>query len=229
MAPITVEITPDTVWMAEDTADLIPSQAEITISLQFSQMNRNGRVMMSTAPCMMEPKSITAVCTTLQMPSHTPCRCVHRLENHVFKVSTIEPIPLQTVFHRFPNHSVMAPQFWMMAMIPAMAAATAAMMPMMGSMEIFNAPIATEMAAITGVSAVNAARSAPRMMTKFCTGPGRRSNHPPMAVITETRDGRMALASPVYVLYTLINAMVSVIYCKYRLFPTCHVNFWSVI
>ena len=41
------------------------------------------------------------------------------------------------VFQRLPNHSVMAPQFWMMAMIPAMAAATAAITAMIGRREIF--------------------------------------------------------------------------------------------
>src|SRR5699024_10471899 len=126
IAPMMLEITPEMADSTELTVSLIPFQTEMTISLQFSQINRNGSVMMSTAPWIVEPSSITAVCTTLQMPFQTFCRCVQRLENHVFTLSIMVPIPVQMVFHRFPNHSVMAPQFWMMAIIPAMAAATAA-------------------------------------------------------------------------------------------------------
>src|SRR5699024_5998657 len=130
IAPIMLEITPEIADSTELTVFLIPFQTEVTISLQFSQINRKGSVMMSTAPWIMEPSSITAVCTTLQMPFQTFCRCVQRLENHVFTLSIIVPIPVQMVFHRFLNHSVMAPQFCMMAMIPAMAAANAAITAM---------------------------------------------------------------------------------------------------
>ena len=82
-----------------------------------------------------------------------------------------------------------------MAMIPAMAAATAAIMPMIGSREIFSAPTATDMAAMTGVSVVKATRSAPKIRTKFCTGPGSFSNQPLMAETTATKGGRIAFAS----------------------------------
>ena len=142
----------------------------------------------------MEPSSITAVCTTLQMPFQTFCRCVQRFENHVFTLSIMVPIPVQMVFHRFPNHSVMAPQFWMMAIIPAMAAATAAITAMIGRREIFNAPTDTAKAAITGVNAVKAASKAPRMTIKFCTGPGSCANHPLTVWITLTSGGRIVLA-----------------------------------
>src|SRR5699024_4185852 len=126
IAPVILEITPEIADSTELTVSLIPFHTEVTMSLQFFQINRNGSVMMSTAPWIIEPSNITAVCTTLQMPFQTFCRCVHKYENHVFTLSIMVPIPVQMVFHRFPNHSVMAPQFWMMAIIPAMAAATAA-------------------------------------------------------------------------------------------------------
>src|SRR5699024_10322134 len=61
-----------------------------------------------------------------------------------------------TVSQSWPNRSVIAPQFFTMAMIAAMAAATPAMMPITGSSEILSAPNATESAAITGVRAVKA-------------------------------------------------------------------------
>ena len=100
------------------------------------------------------------------------------MENHVFTLSIMVPIPVQMVFHKFPNHSVMAPQFWIMAIIPAIAAATAAITAMIGRREIFNAPTETAKAAMTGVSAVKAASRTPRMMIKFCTDPGSCWNHP---------------------------------------------------
>lgn len=100
-----------------------------------------------------------------------------------------------TVCHRFPNHSVIAPQFCTMAMIPAMAAATAAITAMIGRSEMLSAPKDTARAAMTGARAVNAAISAPRMIMKFCTGPGRLENHSLTVVIAATRGGRMVLAS----------------------------------
>ena len=110
---------------------------------------------------------MTAVCTTLHIPSHTDCKCVHKFENHAFRESTIAPIPVQMVFHSSPNHCVIAPQFCIIAIIPAIAAATAAMTAIIGSIETFKAPIATEIAAMTGVRAMNAASNAPKIMTKF--------------------------------------------------------------
>ena len=97
--------------------------------------------MMSTAAERIEPISITAVCTTLQIPSQTDCRCDHRPKNHVFTLSIMEPMQEQMVSHKFPNHSVIAPQFFMMAMIPTMAAATRAMMPSIGRSEMLSASL----------------------------------------------------------------------------------------
>ena len=74
LAAMGVEITPEMAFSTVLTVFLIPSQTEITISLQFSQINRKGSVMISTAPWIMEPSSITAVCTTLQMPFQTLCK-----------------------------------------------------------------------------------------------------------------------------------------------------------
>src|SRR5699024_508042 len=95
----------------------------------------------------------------------------------------------ETACHKLPNHSVIAPQFFTMAMIPAMAAATPAIIPITGSREIFSAPKETARAAITGVSAVNATNNAPSMMTKFCIGSGSIPNTSLTAVIMETRGG----------------------------------------
>ena len=47
-------------------------------------------------------------------------------------------------------------RFWIMAIIPAMASATAAITAMIGRREIFNAPTDTAKAAMTGVSTVKA-------------------------------------------------------------------------
>ena len=110
---------------------------------------------------------MTAVCTTLHIPSHTDCKCVHKFENHAFRGiyhctnSGTDGIP------QLSNHCVIAPQFCIIAIIPAIAAATAAMTAIIGSIETFKAPIATEIAAMTGVRAVNAANNAPKIMTKF--------------------------------------------------------------
>ena len=90
---------------------------------------------------------------------------------------------------------MIAPQFFTMAMIPAMAAATPAIIPITGSREMFSAPKETAKAAITGVSAVNATNNAPRMMTKFCTGSGSMPNTSLTAVIMATRGGSTMLAS----------------------------------
>ena len=194
IAPIILEITSEIADNTEVTVLLMLFQTEITMSLQFSQIKRKGRVIMSTAPCIMEPRSITAVCTTLQIPSQTLCKCDQRLENQVFTFSTIVPTPVQMVFQRLPNHSVIAPQFWIMAIIPAMAAATAAITAMIGRREMFSAPTDTAKAAMTGVSAVKAASRTPRIMIKFCTGPGSCWNQLLTVWITATSGGRMVLA-----------------------------------
>ena len=100
-----------------------------------------------------------------------------------------------TVSQSWPNHSVIAPQFFTMAMIAAMAAATPAMMPITGSSEILSAPKATESAAIIGVRAVKATSSAPRITTKFCTGSGSMPKIPLTVSMTATRGGSTTLAS----------------------------------
>ena len=97
--------------------------------------------------------------------------------------------------HKFPNHSVIAPQFFTIAIIPAMAAATPAIIPITGSREMFSAPKETARAAITGVNAVNATSKAPRITTKFCTGSGSMPNTSLTAVIMATNGGSTTLAS----------------------------------
>ena len=71
IAVITALIVWDTASMAEETADFIASHTASTVSRQFSQMKRNGSVMMSHAASRMEPISMTPVCTTFLIVSHT--------------------------------------------------------------------------------------------------------------------------------------------------------------
>ena len=120
-----------------------------------------------------------------------------------------------TVCHKFPNHSVIAPQFFTMAMIPAIAAATPAMIPITGSREMFSAPKDTAKAAITGVNAVNATSNAPRMMTKFCTGSGSIPNTSLTAVIMATRGGRTTLANS-----TIFSPRGTSACCSFRVFAS---------
>ncbi len=64
MVFITVLITNATAWMTVNTLDLIVSQTEIIISLQFSQIKRNGSVIISKAALKMEPIAMMPTVTT---------------------------------------------------------------------------------------------------------------------------------------------------------------------
>jgi len=69
MAFITVLIVPDTALMALLTVVLMVSQMAVMVSPQFSQMNRNGREIISKAACSNDPMNWMPTFATLQMVS----------------------------------------------------------------------------------------------------------------------------------------------------------------
>ena len=96
MAVKIVVMTELTAFTAVDTALWIAFQALMRMSLQFSQMNWNGKDIMSTAASKIEPMNITAVCTTLQMVSQTDWICSHRPVKKDFSPSMATPMAFTT-------------------------------------------------------------------------------------------------------------------------------------
>ena len=100
MAFITVLITDATALMTVVTLDLIASQTAMMISLQFSQIKRNGRVMISTADSRMEPISMMPVWTMFLMVSQIPVK----KETMPFQIPSKKVfILVQTSFQLVPN------------------------------------------------------------------------------------------------------------------------------
>ena len=101
IAFITVLTTVDIALIAPDTFSLIASQTAIMISLQFSQMNLNGRVMISNAASRIAAINIIAVWTVFLMPSHRP---VKKSTIPVQRFTKKSLIPVHTSFQLVPNH-----------------------------------------------------------------------------------------------------------------------------
>ena len=95
----------------------------------------------------------------------------------------------------FCSHSDIEAQFFTTAIIPAIAAATPAMIAMIGSNGTSNAVTANATAAIAGASAENVAISTPRITTKFCTGSGIFPKYSPACFSPAAIGGMISFAS----------------------------------
>ena len=76
------------------------SHTAVIVSLQFSQMKRNGSAIMSNAASRIEPINITPVCTTFLMVSQMPVK-KDTIPFQIF-AKKVE-IPVHTSFHEVPN------------------------------------------------------------------------------------------------------------------------------
>ena len=76
------------------------SHTAVIVSLQFSQIKRNGSVIMSNAASKIEPINITPVCTTFLMVSQMP------VKNDTIPFQIVAKkleMPVHTSFHEVPN------------------------------------------------------------------------------------------------------------------------------
>lgn len=100
MVVITVEIVVLTALTAPDTIDLMDSHTVVIVSLQFSQMKRNGSVIMSNAASRIDPINWIPTETTFLMVSQTPVK-KDTIPFQIF-AKDVE-MPVHTSFHEVPN------------------------------------------------------------------------------------------------------------------------------
>ena len=100
-----------------------------------------------------------------------------------------------TFVHKSPNHSVIVPQFFTIAIIPVIATATPAIIPIIGNNGTLNVFTAKATAAIVGATAVNTAINAPSITAKFCTGSGSFAKKSPTVFNPEAIGGMISFAS----------------------------------
>ena len=140
MLVITCEILLSTVL----TTVLIASHTVIIVSLQFSQINLNGRVISPKYPLISSTINMSATVNTFLIVSHTVVKMLTSPSHIPLKKSEmpcqILMMAVDTFSHKPLNHSVMAPQFFMIAMIATTAAIIAAIIAMIGRRETLSAP-----------------------------------------------------------------------------------------
>lgn len=101
MAVMTVDMVVLTALMAPDTTDLMAFHTVVMVSLQFSQIKRNGSVMMSNAASRMAPINWMPTETTFFMVSQMPVK-KDTMPFQIF-VKKVE-MPVHTSFQEVPNH-----------------------------------------------------------------------------------------------------------------------------
>lgn len=140
MAFIMLVITCDMVLSTVLTTVLIASHTVIIVSLQFSQINLNGRTISSKYPLISSTINMSATVNTFLIASHTVVKMLTNPSHILLKKSEmpchILMMAVDTFSHKPLTHSVMTPQFFMIAMI----ATTAAIMAMIGRMETLSTP-----------------------------------------------------------------------------------------
>ena len=123
---------------------LIAAQIAVIVSLQFSQINLNGKVISSKYPLISSTINMSATVSTFLIVSQTVVNILTKLSHILLKKSEmlcqILMMAVDTVSHKPLNHSVIAPQFFIMAMMATTAAIIAAIMAMIGRRETLSAP-----------------------------------------------------------------------------------------
>ena len=100
MAVMTVEIVVLTALTAPETTDLMDSHTAVIVSLQFSQIKRNGSVIISNAASKIDPINWIPTETTFLMVSQTPVK-KDTIPFQIFAKNA--EMPVHTSFHEVPN------------------------------------------------------------------------------------------------------------------------------
>lgn len=144
MAFIMLVITCEMVFSTVLTTVLIAFHTVIIVSLKFYQINLNGRVISSKYPLISSTINMSATVNTFLIVSHTVVKMLTNPSHIPLKKSEmlchILMMAVDTFSHKPLTHSVMAPQFFMIAMIATTPAIIATIMDMIGRMETLSTP-----------------------------------------------------------------------------------------